>query len=85
MSETFAALPVAALSQSQTLFELGLIVVLAALAPLIAQVLRLPSILVLLALGFGAGAIGAINPNALLGQNLVSATVSIASSIAGLP
>ncbi len=81
MSDAFASLPLAALSQSQTLFELGLIVVLAALAPLIAQVLRLPSILVLLALGFGAGAIGAINPNALLGQNLVSATVSISVGI----
>lgn len=81
MSDTFAALPLAALSQSQTLFELGLVVVLAAVAPLIAQVLRLPSILVLLALGFGAGAIGAINPNALLGQNLISATVSIAVGI----
>ena len=68
-------------TMSRTLFELGLVVVLAALAPLIAQVLRLPSILVLLALGFGAGAIGAINPNALLGQNLVSATVSIAVGI----
>ena len=81
MSDVFAALPVAALSQSQTLFQLGLVGVLAAAAPLIAQVLRLPSILVLLALGFGAGAIGAINPNALLGENLVSATVSIAVGI----
>ena len=81
MSDVFAALPVAALSQSQTLFQLGLVGVLAAAAPLIAQVLRLPSILVLLALGFGAGAIGALNPNALLGENLVSATVSIAVGI----
>ena len=72
MPDPFAWLPVAALSQSRTLFELGLVVVLAAAAPLIAQVLRLPSILMLLALGFGAGAIGALDPNALLGQNLIS-------------
>jgi NhaP-type Na+/H+ or K+/H+ antiporter len=71
----------AALSQSRTLFELGLVVVLAAAAPLIGQVMRLPSILVLLALGFGAGAIGALDPNALLGENLISATVSIAVGI----
>ena len=70
-----------ALSQSRTLLELGLVVVLAAVAPLIAQVLRLPSILLLLALGFGAGAIGALDPNALLGTNLISATVSIAVGI----
>ena len=56
-------------------------VALAAAAPLIAQVLRLPSILLLLALGFGAGAIGALDPNALLGENLISATVSIAVGI----
>ena len=56
--------PVAALTQSRTLFELGLVVVLAAAAPLIAPVLRLPSILMLLALGFVAGAIGALDPNA---------------------
>jgi len=74
----FGAVSVAALSQSRTLFELGLVVVLAAAAPLIAQVLRLPSILVLLAFGFGAGAIGALDPNALLGENLISGTVSIA-------
>jgi NhaP-type Na+/H+ or K+/H+ antiporter len=72
---------VAALSQSRTLFELGLVVVLAAAAPLIAQVLRLPSILLLLALGFGAGAAGALDPNALLGENLISATVSVAVGI----
>jgi NhaP-type Na+/H+ or K+/H+ antiporter len=72
---------VAALSQSRTLFELGLVVVLAAAAPLIAEVLRLPSILLLLALGFGAGAAGALDPNALLGENLISATVSIAVGI----
>jgi NhaP-type Na+/H+ or K+/H+ antiporter len=72
---------VATLSQSRTLFELGLVVVLAAAAPLIAQVLRLPSILLLLALGFGAGAAGALEPNALLGENLITATVSIAVGI----
>jgi NhaP-type Na+/H+ or K+/H+ antiporter len=72
---------VVALSQSRTLFELGLVVVLAAAAPLIAQVLRLPSILLLLALGFGAGAAGALDPNALLGENLISATVSVAVGI----
>jgi NhaP-type Na+/H+ or K+/H+ antiporter len=77
----FGAVSVAALSQSRTLFELGLVVVLAAAAPLIAQVLRLPSILVLLAFGFGAGAIGALDPNALLGENLISGTVSIAVGI----
>ncbi len=71
MSDVFSTLPVAALSQSQTLFQLGLVVVLAAAAPLIAQVLRLPSILLLLALGFGAGAIGALDPSALLGEKLV--------------
>ena len=54
---------------------------LAAAAPLIAQVLRLPSILMLLALGFGAGAIGALDPNALLGENLISTVVSIAVGI----
>ncbi len=75
------SLPVAALSQSRTLFELGLIAVLAAAAPLIAQVLRLPSILLLLALGFGAGAIGALDPNALLGEQLISAVVSVAVGI----
>ena len=47
------------MSDSQTLFQVGLIIVLAAAAPLIAKVLKVPSILVLLALGFGAGAIGA--------------------------
>ena len=72
---------VAALTQSRTLFELGLIAVLAAAPPLIAQVLRLPSILLLLALGFGAGAIGALDPNALLGAQLISAVVSIAVGI----
>lgn len=70
-----------ALSPSQTLFELGLVAVLAAAAPLIAQVLRLPSILMLLALGFGVGAIGALDPSALLGEQLVSAIVSIAVGI----
>ena len=43
--------------------------------------LRLPSILVLLALGFGAGAIGALDPNALLGEQLISAVVSVAVGI----
>lgn len=56
-------------------------VVLAAAAPLIAEVLRLPSILGLLALGFGAGAIGALDPNALLGQQLIFAVVSVAVGI----
>ena len=56
-------------------------VVLAAAAPLIGQVLRLPSILVLLALGFGAGAVGALDPNALLGQQVISAVVSVAVGI----
>lgn len=74
-------LAVAALTSSRTLFELGLVVVLAALAPLLAQVIRLPSILMLLALGFGAGAAGALDPNALFGENLISATVSIAVGI----
>ena len=74
-------LPLAALSDSRTLFEAGLILVLAAAAPLIAQVLRLPSILMLLALGFGAGAIGALDPNALLGETLISTIVSIAVGI----
>lgn len=71
----------ATLTESRTMFELGLVVVLAAAAPLIAQVLRVPSILVLLALGFGAGAIDALDPNALLGQQLISAVVSIAVGI----
>ena len=71
----------AVMTTSRTLFEVGLIVVLAAAAPLIAQVLTLPSILILLALGFGAGAIGALDPNALLGENLVSAIVSISVGI----
>jgi NhaP-type Na+/H+ or K+/H+ antiporter len=73
--------PIAALSQSRTLFELGLVVVLAAAAPLIAQLVRLPSILLLLALGFGAGATGALDPNALLGQQVISAVVSVAVGI----
>ena len=81
MIDPFAGLPVAALSESRTLFEAGLILVLAAAAPLIAQVLRLPSILLLLALGFGAGAIGALDPNALLGESLISTVVSIAVGI----
>ncbi|MBS1878705.1 MAG: cation:proton antiporter [Actinobacteria bacterium] len=71
----------AVLSESRTLFELGLVVVLAAAAPLIAQVLRLPSILLLLALGFGAGASGVLDPNELLGENLISTVVSIAVGI----
>ena len=79
--DLFAPPPLLALSQSRTLFELGLIAVLAAAAPLIAQLLRLPSILLLLALGFGAGAIGALDPTALLGQRLISAVVSVAVGI----
>lgn len=71
----------AALSESRTLFEAGLVLVLAAAAPLIAQVLRAPSILLLLALGFGAGATGALDPNALLGEEVVSAIVSISVGI----
>jgi NhaP-type Na+/H+ or K+/H+ antiporter len=81
MIDLLGSFPMAALSQSRTLFELGLVVVLAAAAPLVGQVLRLPSILVLLALGFGAGAIGALDPNALLGQQLISAVVSVAVGI----
>ena len=81
MNGLLATVPMAALSQSRTLFELGLVVVLAAAAPLIGQVVRLPSIVVLLALGFGAGAIGALDPNALLGQQLISALVSVAVGI----
>ena len=54
---------------------------LSAAAPLIAQVLRAPSILLLLALGFGAGAIGALDPNALLGEEVVSAVVSISVGV----
>jgi NhaP-type Na+/H+ or K+/H+ antiporter len=75
------AVPMASLSESRTLFELGLVAVLAAAAPLVGQVLRLPSILVLLALGFGAGALGALDPNALLGEQVISAIVSIAVGI----
>ncbi len=81
MIDPLAGLPMAALSQSRTLFELGLVIVLAAVAPLIGQVVRLPSIVVLLALGFGAGAIGALDPNALLDQQLISALVSVAVGI----
>ena len=81
MNGLLNTVPMAALTQSRTLFELGLVVVLAAAAPLIGQVLRLPSILVLLALGFGAGAVGALDPNALLGQQLISAVVSVAVGI----
>ena len=81
MNGLLNTVPIAALSQSRTLFELGLVAVLAAAAPLIGQVLRLPSILMLLALGFGAGAIGALDPNALLGQELISAVVSVAVGI----
>ena len=73
--------PIAALSESRTLFEFGLVVVLAAAAPLIGQVLRLPSILMLLALGFGAGAVGALDPNALFGEQVISAVVSVAVGI----
>lgn len=54
---------------------------LAAAAPLVAQVLRAPSILLLLVFGFGAGAIGALDPNALLGEEVVSAIVSISVGI----
>lgn len=74
-------LPLAGLSESRTLFEAGLIIVLAAAAPLIAQALRAPSILLLLALGFGAGAIGALDPNELLGEEVVSAIVSISVGV----
>lgn len=81
MTEAISQLPVGALSESRTLFEVGLIIVLAAAAPLIAQVLRAPSILLLLALGFGAGAVGALDPNALLGEEVVSAIVSISVGI----
>ena len=73
--------PIAALSESRTLFEFGLVVVLAAAAPLIGQVLRLPSILMLLTLGFGAGAVGALDPNALFGEQVISAVVSVAVGI----
>ena len=73
-------LPLAVLSDSRTLFEVGLVIVLAAAAPL-GKIVRLPSILVLLALGFGAGAAGALDPNALLGQQLISAVVSVAVGI----
>jgi NhaP-type Na+/H+ or K+/H+ antiporter len=79
--DLLAPMPLLALSQSRTLLELGLVAVSAAAAPLIAQLLRLPSILLLLALGFGAGALGALDPNALLGQHLISAMVSIAVGI----
>ena len=48
MNGLLNAVPIAALSESRTLFEFGLVVVLAAAAPLIGQVLRLPSILMLL-------------------------------------
>jgi NhaP-type Na+/H+ or K+/H+ antiporter len=81
MLELLDQLPLAGLSESRTLFEAGLIIVLAVVAPLIAQLLRAPSILLLLALGFGAGAIGALDPNALLGEAVVSATVSIAVGV----
>ena len=81
MIEVSDQLPLAALSDSRTLFEAGLILVLAAAAPLVAQVLRLPSILLLLALGFGAGAIDALDPDALLGETLISTLVSIAVGI----
>lgn len=81
MNGVLETVPLAALSQSRTLFELGLILILAAAAPLIGQILRLPSILVLLALGFGAGAVGALDPNALLGEQLISAVVSVAVGI----
>ncbi len=81
MIALLASLPLATLSQSRTLYELGLIVILAAAAPLVAQLLRLPSILLLLAFGFGAGAIGALDPDALLGQKLISAVVSVAVGI----
>jgi hypothetical protein len=66
MNGLLNTLPMAALSPSRTLFELGLVGVLAAAARLIGLVLRLPSILVLLALGFGADAVGALDPSALL-------------------
>ena len=81
MVELLSQLPIGALSESRSLFEVGLIIVLAAAAPLIAQVLRAPSILLLLALGFGAGAIGALDPNALLGEEVVSAIVSISVGV----
>ena len=81
MNGLLTTAPAATLSESRTLFELGLIGVLAAAAPLIGQVLRLPSILVLLALGFGAGAVDALDPDALLGQNLISGVVSVAVGI----
>ncbi len=81
MNGLLNTLPMAALTQSQTLAELGLVFVLAAAAPLIGQILRLPSILVLLALGFGAGAAGALDPNDLFGEQLVSAIVSVAVGI----
>ena len=69
------------MSESQTLFEIGLIIVLAAAGPLIAKVLKVPSILVLLALGFGAGAIGALDPDTALGESVVSAVVSISVGV----
>ncbi|MGZ4185486.1 MAG: hypothetical protein ACXVFH_12765 [Solirubrobacteraceae bacterium] len=81
MTDLRASFPLAALTHSRTLFELRLVTVLAAAAPLIARLLRLPSILLLLALGFGAGAAGALDPNALLGPQLISAVVSVAVGI----
>jgi NhaP-type Na+/H+ or K+/H+ antiporter len=68
------------LSDTETLLQLALIVVLAIGAPLIAPRLRVPAILLLLAAGFVAGASGALDTDALLGD-LVNPIVSLATGI----
>ena len=69
-----------ALSESQALFQLGLIFVLALAAQLLAPRLGLPSILLLLAFGFLAGVTGALDADDLLGD-LISPIVSLATGI----
>ena len=59
------------------LFFLTAVLALGILAQWVAWRLRLPSILLLLAFGFGARYFGVIDPNSVLGQDLLFALVSV--------
>ncbi|MER8187854.1 cation:proton antiporter [Kitasatospora sp. NPDC094015] len=76
------------MTQSEILVGIGLIVVLAVASQLLASLLRIPAILVLLPVGFAAGALtDEVNPEQLLGDAfspLVSLAVAVILYDAGL-
>jgi NhaP-type Na+/H+ or K+/H+ antiporter len=76
------------MSSNQILFGLGLVLVLAVSAQLIARVLRVPGLVVLLPVGFIAGvATSDVHPDSLLGslyQPFVSIAVGVILFDAGL-